>query len=229
MASFGDALSYPMNRDDWIRTIAIGGILSFFWFLLLIPVFLVSGYILRVIRATLDGEPEPPVFDDWGSLFVDGFKVFVIGLVFMIVPIAVWAVTVGGSILSIMTGTDQGAMAGLGGLLLGMALYFVLSLIFGYFAAVAIVNFAREDRIGAAFDINVIKTVGTNGDFAIAWLGAVAVYVVVGFVLGVLNVIPFLGIIISFVIGPFVYFYAGMVGARLWGEGFQEAIGQRPV
>lgn len=229
MVSFGDALTYPTNRADWVKTVAIGGILSFFWFLLFVPVLVVSGYIARVIGATLTGETEPPTFGDWGSLFVEGLKVFVVGLVYMIVPIAVWAVTVGGSILSMATGTEGGAAAGIGGLLVGMALYFVLSLVFGYFAAVGIVNFVREGRIGAAFDVGVLTSVGLTGEFAVAWLGAVVVYLVVGFVMTVLNVIPILGFVIAFFVGPFVYFYAAVVAARLWTEGFQDAMGEAAV
>ena len=218
MWSTEDAVTYPMESDDWMKTILIGGAMLLFSFLL-IPVFVAYGYMIRAIQASFEGEPEPPSFGDWGDLIVDGLKVFVIGVVYFLVPLAVMVLTVGGAALAVFTGSETGAAAGAGTLLLGILATFVLSLVFGYLAAVGLVNFAREERFGAAFDVGVVKSVGLDGDFAVPWLISVGVFLAVGIVTSALNVIPGLG----FVVGAFLNFYALLVAANLWAGGFREA------
>lgn len=219
MSSINDALTYPTEHDEWIQTVLIGGILLLFGFLLL-PLFLVYGYIIRVIQHRLDGDPEPPTFGEWEDLFIDGIKTFIIGLVYMLIPAAVGAFMVGGSIATMATGTRSGAAAGMAGLALGMLVTFALSLVFGYVAAAAIVNFANEERIGAAFDFTTLKTIALSRDYGIAWGLSIVVLVAANVVVGVLNVIPFLG----FVIGVFVIFYAQIVAAHLWVDGYNDAL-----
>lgn len=213
-----------MDHDDWKKTVLIGGILSVFGFLL-IPLLPVYGYIIRVIRHRLEGDRRPPTFGDWEALFVDGVKAFVIGFVYLLIPGIVGTITVGGSIAAMATGTRGGAAAGLAGLGLGLLLTFVLALVFGYVAVAAIVNFAKEGRVGAAFDFATIKPVVFNGDFATAWALSVVVFIGASVVVGILNVIPVLGA----VIGAFVIFYAQMVAGHLWAGGYNDARGTGEV
>lgn len=49
-----DALRYLQHDDDWVRLTIIGGLLTFFGFLL-VPLFVVAGYVLRVLRTTMTG------------------------------------------------------------------------------------------------------------------------------------------------------------------------------
>lgn len=220
MPPIEEAARYPMQSDDWKTTVLIGGVLVIFG-VLLIPGLIVSGYAVRVIRDYLEGASSPPPFEDWGRLLVDGVQVFVIGFVYMLIPTIVAVVMIGGSIVAMATGARAGAAAGLAGFFGGFLLWFVLSLIFGYVAVAGIVNFAREERFGAAFDFGTIKDVITSGDYAMAWLLAVVVMIVAGVVVGVLNVVPFLG----FIIGAFINFYALIVAATLWTDGFSDALG----
>lgn len=218
MVDIEAALTYPMESEDWLKTVAIGGVMLIFSFLI-VPMFVAYGYVARAIRANLDGEPEPPTFGDWGTLIVDGVKVWVVGFLYMLIPLIVMVLTVGTFFVAVLTGSEAGAAAGFGTLILGMLLTFVLVLVFGYFAVVAIVNMVSEDEFGAAFDVDVLRDVGLDGEFAIPWLIAVGVFLGVGVVTGFLNIIPFLGSLI----GAFLYFYAFIVASRLWAEGFQAA------
>ena len=162
-----EAVRYPTRSDSWIKTVLIGGILIFLGFLL-VPLFLVYGYIVRSIGAVLADDPSPPEFDEWGELFVDGALAWIISIVYLLVPLLVAGFTVGGSIAAVATGSEIGAAAGAGGLLVGLTISTILSLAFGYLAVVAIVNFAREGQFGAAFDLDVIKTVALDRDYAMA-------------------------------------------------------------
>ena len=210
-----EAVRYPTRSDSWIKTVLIGGILIFFGFLL-VPLFLVYGYTVRSIGAVLADDPSPPEFDEWGELFVDGALAWIISIVYLLVPLLVAGFTIGGSIAAVATGSEIGAAAGAGGLLVGLTISTILSLAFGYLAVVAVVNFAREGQFGAAFDLDVIKTVALDRDYAIAWLVSVGVFLIAG----VVSSIPFVGWIIT----PFVSFYAAIVAADLWAGGFTRAL-----
>jgi hypothetical protein len=49
-----------------------------------------AGYYLRIIKSTIAGIDEVPDFDDLGELFIDGIKIIVVGIVYMIVPIIIF-------------------------------------------------------------------------------------------------------------------------------------------
>lgn len=210
-----EIVTYPMERDSWVKTVLIGGVLVLFGFLL-VPLFAVYGYLVETIRASTAGDPEPPAFDDWETLLVEGAQAWVISVVFLFVPLLVAAVTVGGSVLAIATGTEAGAAAGVGGMFVGLTLSALLTLVFGYLAIIGIVNFAREGTFAAGFDVDVIKTVALDREYAIAWLVSVAVVVVAG----VVGMIPVVGWLLT----PFAAFYGATVAANLWAGGFAAAV-----
>lgn len=218
MSSIEDAITYPTESDDWIVTVLIGGVLTLLS-VFIIPAFIVYGYLVRAIQANLDDEPEPPTFGDWGTLIVDGIKVVVVGFIYMLIPLAVMVLTAGTAIAAMIGGGEAGAAAGAGTLIIGLLVSFVLALVFGYFAVVGIVNLAREDRFGAAFDVGTIRDVGFDGDFAVPWLISIGVFVAISVVTGVLNIIPFLGALV----GVFLNFYGLIVASKLWADGFQAA------
>lgn len=215
MVTISDAVTYPMESENWLTTVVIGGILVLLGFLL-IPLFLAYGYIVRAIRERLAGASEPPTFGDWGTLFVEGLQAWIIGLIYMIIPVLVGAVTVGGAITAMATGTEAGVAAGLGGMFVGFAVTFVLALLFGYVAVAAVVNFAREERFGAAFDFGVLKGIVLHRDYAVAWVLSIVVF----FVASLVNAIPLIG----WILAPFVGFYAAIVATDLWSDGVSEAL-----
>lgn len=210
------AFTYPTDRNDWLVTVLIGGVLLFLGFLL-VPLFAAYGYVVRAIRTTIEGEAEPPAFEQWGDLIVDGIQMAVILVVYQIIPTIVAAVTVGGSLVAIATGEEAGVGAGIAGLFGGLALTGVLALLFGYVSVAAIVAFAREDRFGAAFDPDGVGSLALNAEFAVAWIVSVVVFLVVSVVTGV----P----VVGWLVAPFLTFYASVVAARLWGGGYLDAVG----
>lgn len=200
------------NEDDWILTIVIGGVLLFLGFLL-VPVLAVWGYVAEVIRGGVAGESEPPTFDDWGTLVVDGLKGFIILAVYQIPP----AIVGGGLILVFglaSAGTDS---AGLGfvGFLLGFGVWSLLGLVFGYFGMAGFANFAVEDSIGAGFDVGTIMDVATSGGWLMAWVFYIALSIVAGLVASFTGGLA----------GPFTSFYALTAGGRAFGEAFADATG----
>ncbi|MFC7046379.1 DUF4013 domain-containing protein [Halobacteriaceae archaeon GCM10025711] len=90
-----EALNYPAEGDDAITKILIG---SFLVLLspLLVPAVLAYGYGMRILREAAGGDvEEPPMFENWMELFVDGLKAFVVFIAYQIIPAVIAAVLVG--------------------------------------------------------------------------------------------------------------------------------------
>lgn len=215
----GDALSYPRNSSDWIPTILIGGVLSVLGVFIL-PIFVVQGYLLRVMRSAAKGEEAAPSFTDWGGLVVDGLKLFVVNLAYslvVIVPFFVLSAVLGvGSAVTSPSG-DPSAAVGVT-ILVGSLLIGLLGLLVGYFAPAGFANFAVEDSLGAAFDVSTIVAAATTGEYLKAWLLAVVVGLVLGLVGSVLSLL---------IVGIFVLFYVQVVSYYLFGRGFAEGLGKK--
>lgn len=202
-----ESLDYPRESDEWVKNVLIGGVLTLFGFLL-VPTFVLLGYLMRALRGTMAGDQRPPAFDRWGEMTVDGLKAFVVTFVYGIVPSIVVLVFGGLGLIGMVAGAngDSGLGAVVGGLtaFAGLLLGFVLSLVAAYLVPAALANYAETDRIGAAFDFAELRPVLTSGQYASGWLIAAVVVVGASVVTGLLNVVPLLGL----VVGAFVSFYA---------------------
>jgi hypothetical protein len=71
-----------------IRTIIIGGFLMYFAIFVILPQLFVMGYLVRVLRYSLNKDVSPPVFDEWGRLLIDGTKAYTIWIAYLLLPIA---------------------------------------------------------------------------------------------------------------------------------------------
>ena len=223
-----DALHYPLDSDDWLRTILIGGLLSVLSVLVL-PIPLLQGYYVRVLRGTTRGDATPPAFDEWGDLFVDGLKLIgvniAVSLVVVVAMFVVGIVTGFGSAIGsgagpvVGTGSNGGlsGLGGLGGLLTVVAFFaFVaFALLLGYVAPAMFANFAREDSMAAAFDVSTVLAAATTADYLIAWVLAVVVALVLGTIASLLGIV---------VVGIFALFYVQVVTYYLFGRGFADGL-----
>jgi hypothetical protein len=175
----------------------------------------VTGYGARIIKTTPEVN-ELPKLERYGDLFIDGLKIAVAGFVYMIVP----AILVGlgaGSVFAGVSGfwpslkAGGFVLAGFGALLLlvGIALAFVLAIFF----AMGVAHMLRTNNFGKAFAFGEIRQIIGR----IGWgryVGWLLVLFVIAVVLGAITGnIPFLGPIISLLLGPFlVAFYFRSVG-----------------
>ena len=175
----------------WILLIIIG----------IIPIvnFIMSGYIIRVLR----GIKPAPELEDYVQLFIDGLLYFVISLVWMIPVFIVAAVFYGGSFIALMSGSDVLGVAGLGAMLIGIPVVFIVAILCGLFAYIGVVRFARMEKFSEAFAFGAIKDkIGEIGwvNYIIA---LIVVSVVVGVVVFILMLIPIIGVLLLFILMPF--------------------------
>lgn len=162
-----------------------------------------TGYTLKILRGE---KPLPPV-SGFSILFVDGIKYLIIQMIYMIPAIIVFCLTVVPAMLAIMTSaiageppaTGYGAMWGMmGGILLTTIIAFILGLI----ALIGVVRFARTGSMGEAFNFSeILATIGKIG-WGTYIIALIIMMVVVLAVTIVLSIIPIIGGIIQFIIGP---------------------------
>ena len=214
ISMLSDALRYPMNGDGWLRTVLVGGLLTILSVLVL-PWVLLQGYYVRVLHSVTNGDPEPPRFDGWGKLLVDGLKLLVLNLLVVIALLAVQAfVAIGlgtGSFLADATGAaDPNPASGPFGAV-GIVALLAGFLLISYVVPAMFANFAREDSLVAAFDIPTVASGALTREYLIAWVLALAVGVVLGSVASLLSVV---------IVGIFGLFYVQIATYYLFGRGF---------
>lgn len=203
-----EELKFPTKDSEWIQKVLIGGILG------IIPIinFLEYGYILKVMKGAIGGNPGMPKWEEWGDLFINGLIAFIISLIYMIIPILVLLISIGGVVTAALSGNMNlmiGAIAGaIGGVLIGL----LLALIFGFMVPMALALYVKENSFGSAFRVGEIlsRIKSVFGDYITVYI----VLIVLVFILGLLNSIPILG----FLIVIFGSFYISVVTFNMFGK-----------
>lgn len=67
--------------DKNVLIITVGGILA------LVVLITLSGYQLRTIKESIEGHQEPPEFNNWAEMFINGFKLGLTELIYLILPV----------------------------------------------------------------------------------------------------------------------------------------------
>jgi ribosomal protein L40E len=164
---------------------------------------IVAGYAGRVIKEPPDSKELPPL-ENYVDLWVQGLKIVVVVIVYMVIPIILIAP------FALLTGL---AWTGFPGVFLGVPLIgwfmatpmLIVGLLLAFFLAIilamAIVNMVRKDNFGKAFAIGeilgIIERVGW-GTY-ILWL---IVLFVCAIIVAAIGSIPAIGWILSLIIGP---------------------------
>ncbi len=174
MIDLENALKFPTKDKEWKRRVLIGGLLN------IIPVinFFPIGYAYRIFRQALRRQKISLVeWDDWGDLFVQGFIVFLIALLYNIATLILFAIHP----------------------ILGFLAAIAVALLF----PMALAQYAMSENFSQAFHIkNVwIRIQQTRNDYLVAWLVMVAISIV----LLIIATIPILGWIVAAIIGFYAY------------------------
>jgi hypothetical protein len=180
------------------------------WLMLIIATILLGlplmGYVLKVLR----GEKPAPEVENWGTLFIDGIKLLIVYIIWMIPIIIVGAILMAVGFAGAMTGDPTAIMAATGTMVIGLLVILILSIIIGLFAMIGIVRFARTGSIGEAFNFSaILATIRKIGwvPYIIAIIVLFVCGIVFGIVVGILMIIPILGWLIYLcLISPWALF-----------------------
>jgi hypothetical protein len=165
------------------------------------------GYSMRIYRRAT---PAPEV-DGWGKLFIDGIKLFVVGLVYAIPVIVVEVIVYSEPINALLSGqltswnqlvTSSMELRPAIGLL---ALMYILEIILLILLPIATIRLARTNSFTAAFNIGaILEYIGKIG-----WLTYILALLIITIVVG------FTVFILGFVIALGVYLISSSVIATL--------------
>ncbi|HWQ65650.1 MAG TPA: DUF4013 domain-containing protein [Methanospirillum sp.] len=216
----GDYLS---NSFNYAQEALIGKWMR--WVILIISsiIFpLIMGYTLRVMKG-ITPAPEP---DEYGGMFIDGIKMMIIEIVYMIIPIVlaviIFSMTGGLSTLTMlgMGVTSPVAILSMltGSAGLGIIVFMVFVFLFSLFGIIGMVRFARSGEMGEAFAFNgILEQIGKIG-----WVEYIVALIVLGVVLGILytiiSMIPVIGGLIQFILTPFFAIFAARYYSLLYDE-----------
>ncbi|MCP4420739.1 MAG: DUF4013 domain-containing protein [Chloroflexi bacterium] len=224
------AFTYITEDDRWMGKLGIGALISFFSFLIL-PAFLLSGYLVGITRNVMNNEKLPlPEWEDMGTLFKDGISIslalIVYTLPFWLLACIAFATTIGFAGLGEATQVSEDALAAgilaTYGLVGCLGLVFVLALFL--ISPAIVIQYVREDDLAACFRFGAVFAIARDniGDILIAGLASFAASFVISILLGALNIIPCLGwiasILLSFAIGPYLTAVIGHLYGQIAGK-----------
>jgi hypothetical protein len=137
-----------------------------------------NGYVMRIYR----GVPSAPEVDNWGTLFVDGLKLLIVGIVYAIPIMVIWVLLYGFMILALFSGRpDDAAVTSFAPNLVLMILMYIIEIIVGIIMPVASIRFARTGSFSEAFNFNaILETIGKIG-----WVNYIIALVLVSLVIAI--------------------------------------------
>jgi hypothetical protein len=199
----GDSFEYTREglMGKWVK-----------WLLLIIigiiPIvnFIMYGYLMEIFR----GPRVAPELEDYGRLFIDGLKFFVVGLIYAIPIFIVYALVFGATFALMGSGSDTAAAAGFGTMMIGFLVVFILAIAIALFEVIGVIRLARTDSIGEAFNFSAILAhIGRIGwgPYVVALVVVIVAIVAVEIVL---SIIPILGWLLLLILMPAFYIF----GAR---------------
>jgi hypothetical protein len=169
------------------------------WVMLIIATILLGlplmGYVMKVLR----GEKPAPEVEDWGTLFMDGIKFMIVGIIYAIPIIIVEVIVMGAGLAGAMSGDATAAMAAVGAMMIGLVVVLILAIIIGLFEMIGVVRFARTGSIGEAFNFSaILATIAKIGwvPYIIALVVLFVCYIVIAIVVAILMMIPILGFLL---------------------------------
>jgi hypothetical protein len=169
---------------------------------IIFPLYL--GYVIRICR----GANPSSQLDNWGSMFIDGIKLFIVGLIYAI-PVLILSFVLFGSADMIRSSVNPSTIGGLIiAVLMGAIILIIVAILIWLIVMTAGVRFARTDNIGEAFNFGAIFThIGKIGWMAyiIALLMILITLVNIVIICLIINIIiPYTGIILFLILLPFL-------------------------
>lgn len=226
MASYSGIISHASEYvktgliDNWQRLVVLI-VFSLIQIFTLNIVPLVSGYLVRIYATPGDQAPE---IDEYRRLFIDGWKMNLVTLLYMI-PAIVIALVFGaiGIISFISVFLSKGIIPDLAGLLIGsfgILAAFLVCILTTLIMNMAYVHFARSGKVLDAFSVGAITHHISEG---IGWGGYIVMWIIVWilmtilfFILSGLSLIPILGWIAALVLIPLWTVFIAKINGNIY-------------
>ncbi|MFO7539026.1 MAG: DUF4013 domain-containing protein [Chloroflexota bacterium] len=217
------SFTYVFEDEDWVTKLIVGAVVTFLSFLIL-PIPLLTGYAVAVVRNVRDGYERPlPAWDDWGKLFMDGLAVMVAQFVYTLPFLLLFCIVSAGMVASIGVAelSEELAVASMFttfGLLACIFFIWMLALLF--ISPAIMIQYSRTGQLGSCFRFGEVIAIArrNTGDILLALVAVVIILFVLGAVSSILSMIPCLGAIAAFLLGYVFSPYMTMVTGHLYGQ-----------
>jgi hypothetical protein len=196
----GEAFGYVFRSPGWVSKILIGALCVLFFWVILIPVFILNGYFVETARSIARGGTVLPEWTDVGKKLREGF---VLAVVLLIWGLPGSLLEGGGSYSCAANNVcsyHPGSLSGLG---------YLYSLLIGLLTP-AIWSQFLNGGFGAGFDFRAIfRRAGQNpGMTVIVWLMAIVAGIIgvagtCAIIIGLLVTIPYAGAVVAHLYGQF--------------------------
>ena len=195
---YKDSLEY--SAKDW-KTLVILGVICLFSFLLL-PAFLITGYNYRVINTAvhgiINGRDPLPGFDDPIDMFIDGVKVVIVQVIYLLVPMIIFLV------FALIAGHISGIASGVL-IFIGCLITLVVGVAACLMSQMGICHMAYNDgAFSKAFALSEIKEVIDE----IGWFECILTYI------GLIIIVFVISVVVTTLIG-IIFALFGVSGAFL--------------
>jgi len=209
---FIESLKYPFQKEDSIKTIIIGTLLVI-GSVLIIPFFILLGYLLKVTRQASQGD-QAPKFENYLELLADGFKLFIVMIAYGLIIV----------LLGVLTGTAIEISEPIGIIMSLVVLPLVI--LYHYSVPAIIYLFSQETRVKDAFQFREIKNMIFQTYYLkiiLMLIGALILITSAQYAISLLLMITIVGVILIPILIPAAIFYESMVYFKLFAETKKQA------
>jgi len=157
MVNYLNVLKYPITN---VKSFVIGALLTLFS-IFFIPLLLVQGYVVKIIRETNKGSEFMPEWGEWKELLFDGFFVFAIEVTYLLPSLLFYIMATLTTTQTLTSTIASGNVFDVGitavALMIISSIIMILALIM---LPIAIVNYALTKEFKNAFDVvSIVKTI----------------------------------------------------------------------
>ena len=239
------AVFFPFRGEKWGLKILIGSALTFGSFIIpIIPALPVFGYFGQIMKGVIvkEEDPEMPAWNDWGTLFLDGLKLFGAMIIYLLPALIL---SIGGYALFMLLDLSMGLsaatlsqgsanifpvamIASIVGMVIGMAVMMLgiaLAVVTIIILPPALGNMLAEGKFEAAFRFRewwpVLKA--NLGGFVVAVMLAMGLF----YLLYMLAIVLYATIILCFLL-PFAFalilFISGATGFSVYAVAYRDGV-----
>lgn len=192
----GRAFSFVFEDEKWVTKTLIAVVVAILS-ILIIPIPLLTGYMVAIARNVANGDETLPEWSDWGRLWMDGLAIIVANIVY---TIPFWLIPLILAVPSLLTNNEQAGTSLMSlAVILSCFLITIGVLLLLFISPALVVIYARTGEFGSLFQVGRILSFvqACINPILVALVIGILVSVVASIVGGLLNLIPCIGTILA--------------------------------
>ncbi len=212
--NIGRAFTFMFDDPQWVSKMLIGAVISLFSFLVL-PVFILLGYMVAVARNVMQGNERLPGWDNLMRYLTDGFFLWVAMVVY---TLPFWVLG-GASFLPMFLSagaSEEAQIVSMAVLLLGLCLTFLFFLALFLITPALVVEYVANPSFGTLFRFGRVfgRVQRCFGPIVTVLLVSLVGGFLYGIVVSILSLIPCIGWILDLLL----IIYPSLVAGYLYGQ-----------